>query len=271
MTRQSRLNSIIGGSAGILMLAVVLIGISPLTPDPIAVDITARLEGPSTAHWLGTDEFGRDVLARIAHGAGISAGIAFTVVALATIVGTLAGMIAGYFRGWTDRIVMAVAEALLAFPGILLALALVAVLGASRWGIIGALTLAYIPIVVRVVRGSALSIRELDYVAAARVAGAGHTRILWRHVLPNMMALIIVMMTSLFGWVILSESALSFLGVGVSPPTPTWGNMLSAARPHLADASHLAIAPGLSITLALIATNLLGDALRDRLDPRTAR
>lgn len=271
MKRQARLNSIVGGGAGILLLLVILLGLSPLTPDPLAIDIPSRLQGPSAAHWLGTDEFGRDVLARVALGAVISGGIATAVVALATLVGTAAGMAAGYFRGWTDRIVMAVAEALLAFPGILLALALVAVLGVSRWGIVGALTLAYVPIVVRVVRGSTLSVRELDYIAAARIAGAGHRHILRQHVLPNMVAPILVLMTSLFGWVILSESALSFLGVGVSPPTPTWGNMLSAARPHLASASHLAIAPGLCITLALIAINLLGDALRDHFDPRTRR
>lgn len=271
MMRQARLNSIIGGAAGILLLIVVIVGLSPLAADPLAIDIPSRLQGPSATHWLGTDEFGRDVLARIALGAVVSGGIAIAVVALATIVGTVAGMAAGYFRGWTDRIVMAIAEALLAFPGILLALALVAVLGVSRWGIIGALTLAYIPIVVRVVRGATLSVRELDYIAAAHVAGAGHGHILRRHVLPNLIAPILVLMTSLFGWVILSESALSFLGVGVSPPTPTWGNMLSAARPHLASASHLAVAPGLCITLALIAINLLGDALRDHFDPRTRR
>jgi peptide/nickel transport system permease protein len=166
---------------------------------------------------------------------------------------------------------MTVSDALLAFPGILLALALVSVLGSSRQSIVIALAIAYLPATVRVVRGATLSIREREYVEASRVAGDSRLYTMWKHVLPNTFAPMLVLATSLFGWVVLSESALSFLGVGVPPPLPTWGNMLSSARPYMATASWLSIAPGLCIVATLLGINLLGDALRDRLDPRNGK
>lgn len=265
----SRLNLWLGGAAALALAVVVILGANPFAQDPFTVDLALRLGKPSMQHWFGTDEFGRDILARTAHGALISSGIALSTVLLATAVGGAIGVVAGFLRGWADRAWMILIDALLAFPGILLALALVAVFGASRWGIIGALTLAYIPIVARVVRGATLSLREKEFIEAARVSGDGAVTIMLRHVVPNLAGPVLVLMTSMFGWVLLSESALSFLGVGISPPAPTWGNMLAAARPHLDVAPHLAIVPGLCITAAVLAVNLLGDALRDYLDPRS--
>jgi peptide/nickel transport system permease protein len=261
-------------AGAVLLSALALLtalGLSGLRPDPLAIDLGARLAAPSAQYWLGADEFGRDLLARIATGAVVSGGIALATVVAATLLGVVLGILAGYLQGWTDRLLMAVTDALLAFPGILLALALVAVFGASRWGIIAALTAAYVPIVVRVVRSNAISVRQREYVEAARLCGAGPLAIMVRHVLPNVLTPVAVLATGMVGWVLLSESALSFLGVGVSPPTPTWGNMLAGARPHLDTAPHLAIFPGLCIAVALLGINLLGDALRDRLDPRERR
>jgi peptide/nickel transport system permease protein len=253
------------------LIAVIAIGFVWLPYDPLAIDLDHVLASPSAAHWLGTDEFGRDVAARAMLGARISATIAIETVAIAIFVGTLFGIFAGFLRGWTDRLVMTVSDALLAFPGILLALALVSVLGSSRQSIVIALAIAYLPATVRVVRGATLSIREREYVEASRVAGDSRLYTMWKHVLPNTFAPMLVLATSLFGWVVLSESALSFLGVGVPPPLPTWGNMLSSARPYMATASWLSIAPGLCIVATLLGINLLGDTLRDRLDPRSGK
>jgi peptide/nickel transport system permease protein len=178
------------------------------------------------------------------------------------------GVLAGFVRGWLDRLVMAFNDALLAFPGILLALGLLAVIGANKYGIVLALGLAYTPSVARVVRGTVLSLREAEYVQASRVMGNSELFTMARHILPNCTAPITVLATSMFGWVLLAESGLSFLGLGVPPPAPTWGNMLASSRPFYAQAVWLGILPGLCISLTLLGINLLGDALRDKLDPR---
>jgi len=251
-----------------LLLVAILIGFVWLPYDPLAINLDHTLAPPSLHHWFGTDEFGRDVASRAMLGARISTLIAIQVVALSVIFGTAIGLVAGFLRGWTERCLMMLSDSLLAFPGILLALALVSVLGSSGRSIVIALSVAYLPATIRVVRGAVLSIREREYVEASRVAGDGPFYTMWRHVLPNAVPPILVLATSLFGWAILSESALSFLGVGVPPPAPTWGNMLSSARPYMYDASWLSIAPGLCIVLTLLGINMLGDALRDRLDPR---
>jgi peptide/nickel transport system permease protein len=265
---KGRLHRLLGfGLVGIL-LAVVAIGFVWLPYDPLAIDLDHTLMAPSLAHWLGTDEFGRDVAARAMLGARVSLIIAVETVSVAIVIGTMLGLLAGFLRGWTDRILMTFSDALLAFPGILLALALISVLGSSRHSIVLALAIAYLPATVRVVRAAALSIREREYIEASRVAGDGTLYTIWRHVLPNTIPQILVLATSLFGWVILSESALSFLGVGVPPPAPSWGNMLSSARPYMYAASWLSIAPGLCIVMTLLGINMLGDALRDRFDPR---
>jgi peptide/nickel transport system permease protein len=204
-------------------------------------------------------------------GAEASVTVAVLTVLFAVIAGALLGTVTGFLRGWTDRIIMAVNDALLAFPGILLALGLMVVVGASKYGIILALGLAYTPSVVRVVRGTVLSIREREYVEASRMIGNGELYTMLRHVLPNCVAPVAVLATSMFGWVLLAESALSFLGLGVPPPAPTWGNMLASSRPYMESAVWLGIAPGLCIALTLLGVNLLGDSLRDRLDPRMAQ
>jgi peptide/nickel transport system permease protein len=263
-----RANLLLGG---VLISAVAAIAITAAfwTPyAPRAVNLRRRLNPPSDLHWLGTDEFGRDVLSRLMAGAETSLTVAAVTVLVAMLLGVLIGLLAGFFRGWTDRALMALNDALLAFPGILLALGLLAVIGPSKWGIVLALGLAYAPAVARVVRGSVLSLREREFVEASRALGNSEAYTLWRHVLPNCVSPLTVLATSMFGWVILSESALSFLGLGVPPPAPSWGNMLATARPYLESATWLSIAPGVMIALCLLGTNLLGDALRDLLDPR---
>lgn len=252
----------------VFLVLTVLLGLVWTPYDPIAIDLAHPLQPPSIAHWLGTDQFGRDVLSRAMIGARISAGVALETVAAAILCGTAFGLLTGYLRGWTDRMLMMLSDAVLAFPPILLSLALVAILGPSRHSVMLALSIAYVPVVRRVVRGSVLSIREGEYIQASVLCGDSTLYTLWRHVLPNAMAPIVVLATSLFGWVVLYESALSFLGVGVPPPAPTWGNMLADSRPYMQTASWLSIVPGLCIVATLLGVNLLGDALRDWLDPR---
>lgn len=263
------------GVAGVLLvgtvLVVALVALAWTPYDPLALNLRAKLQAPSAAHWLGTDEFGRDVASRLMAGASSSSLVAVATVALATALGVAVGVLSGFLRGWTDRVLMALNDALLAFPGILLALALMVVVGANRWGIVLALGLAYAPSMARVVRGVVLSLRETEYVEASRMIGNSDAVTMRRHVLPNCVAPVAVLATSMFGWVLLSESALSFLGLGVPPPAPTWGNMLAGSRPHMQTAVWLGLAPGLCIALTLLGINLLGDALRDRLDPRMAR
>jgi peptide/nickel transport system permease protein len=267
--RRLRANAVLGGALVGLFVLVVALGFLWTPYDPIGIDLDHPLAAPGAAHWLGTDEFGRDVLSRAMLGARISGAIAAGVVAASVSLGLAIGLVAGFFGRWADRLIMIVNDALLAFPGILLALALMAVLGASYGSLILALSVAYLPSVVRVVRGSVLSIREREYVEASQVAGDGRLYTLLRHVLPNALPPVVVLATSLFGWAILAESALSFLGVGVPPPAPTWGNMLSSSRPYMEHAEWLSIAPGVCIALSLLGVNLVGDALRDWLDPRS--
>jgi len=263
-------NTAIGGALMALLLGTAITAVVWTPFDPLRINLRARMQPPSSLYWLGTDEFGRDVLSRIMVGAGTSVVIALLTVLLAVTAGMVIGCAAGYIRGWTDRIIMAVNDALLAFPGILLALAVMIVVGANKTGLILALGLAYIPSVVRVVRGTVLSIREKEYIEASRVIGNSEFYSMIRHVMPNAIAPVAVLATSMFGWVLLAESALSFLGLGVPPPAPTWGNMLAASRPFMETAPWLGIAPGLCIALTLLGVNLLGDSLRDRLDPRMA-
>jgi peptide/nickel transport system permease protein len=261
-------NALIGGPIiGVVAIAA-LIGAVWTPYDPLAIDFMARFAPPGGAHWLGTDEFGRDVLSRLMAGASTSAWISLLTVILAIGAGTALGVFTGFVRGWVDRVLMAFNDALLAFPGILLALGLLAVFGANKYGIIFALGIAYTPSVARVVRGTVLSLREREFVEASRVMGNSEIYTMWRHILPNCIAPLTVLATSLFGWVLLAESALSFLGLGVPPPAPTWGNMLAASRAFIAQAAWLGIFPGLCISLTLLGINLLGDAVRDKLDPR---
>ena len=266
--RRRRLNAVLGIVLIGVLLIVAIVGMIWTPYDPLGISFGARLKPPGPAHWLGTDEFGRDVLSRLMKGAATSVRISCLTVAVSLTVGTALGILTGFVRGWTDRIIMAFINALLAFPGILLALALLTVIGANEYGIVLALGIAYTPSVARVVRGTVLSLREKEYIEAARVMGNSELFIMARHILPNCVAPLIVLGTSMFGWVLLAESALSFLGLGVPPPAPTWGNMLAGGRPFMAQAVWLGLFPGICISLTLLGINLLGDVLRDRFDPR---
>jgi peptide/nickel transport system permease protein len=262
------LNALVGGAIiGALVLAA-CIGALWTPYDPLQLSFGAKLAEPSAEHWLGTDEFGRDVLSRLMAGAATSVWISLLTVTLAIVLGTLIGVFSGYVRGWIDRIIMAFNDALLAFPGILLALGLLAVVGANKYGIIVALGFAYTPSVARIVRGTVLSLREKEFIAASRVMGNSEAFTMARHIFPNCVAPLTVLATSMFGWVLLAESSLSFLGLGVPPPAPTWGNMLAGSRPYISQAVWLGIFPGLCISMTLLGINLLGDAVRDKLDPR---
>jgi peptide/nickel transport system permease protein len=268
MKKRIAANALVGGVIVGIVVATAVLGVVWTPYDPLKINFLARLHGPGGAFPLGTDEFGRDELSRLMAGASASVWISLLTVAFAMVAGTCIGLLTGFVRGWTDRIIMAFNNALLAFPGLLLALGLLAVVGANKYGIILALGLAYTPSVARIVRGTVLSLREREFIEASRVLGNSELYTMGRHVLPNCLAPLTVLATSMFGWVVLAESALSFLGLGVPPPAPTWGNMLSAARPFLSQAPYLSILPGLCIALTLLGINLLGDAVRDRLDPR---
>lgn len=268
MSGRLRMNALLGGFLTGMMLAVVLVGLFWTPMDPLQISFSARLAPPSADHLLGADEFGRDIASRLMRGAATTFSIAAAAVTFAVVFGTLIGLVSGFAGGLVDRVIMSVNDALMAFPGILLAMGLITVFGGGRYGIIAALGLAYTPTMARVVRGNVMTVRSLDFVDASWLMGNGVSYTVARHVLPNCIAPIIVLATSMFGWAILAESALSFLGLGVAPPEPTWGNMLSDARPYFSQYPRLALLPGLCISIALLGINLLGDALRDRLDPR---
>jgi peptide/nickel transport system permease protein len=258
----------------VVALAFVLAAIfAPLIApyDPNATDFDAILQPPSWEHLLGTDELGRDIFSRIVYGAraSIQAGVFATL--LAIVVAVPIGLVAGYYRGWVDPVVSRLTDVLLAFPFLILAVGLAAILGPSLLNATIALGLAAVPGLVRVARGEALALREEDYVRAAVANGAGDTRILGRHIVPNMTGTLIVQATVLIPAAIIGEAALSFLGLGVQPPTPSWGVMLSDAQSYLSEAPRLALFPGLAIFLCSLSFNLLGDGLRDVLDPKTQR
>lgn len=257
------------GLALTILLVIAALAAPLLAPhDPNEQDTSRRLEQPSKDHPLGLDDLGRDVLSRIVFGARVSLRVGFSVVILASIVGVTLGAISGYFGGVIDVIVMRLCDILLAFPGILLAIALVAVLGPSLNNVILALaTIGWVGYA-RLVRGQVLKVREMEYVTAAKALGARSPRVILRHVLPNVINPVIVMATLGLAGAILAEAALSFLGLGVQPPTPSWGAMLTSGRRYLGLANHLAIFPGAAIMLAVMGLNFLGDGLIDALDPK---
>jgi peptide/nickel transport system permease protein len=257
----------------IVLLAIVAAVFGPLvTPyDPAGQELARRLEPPSLSHPLGLDELGRDILARLVSGARISLLVGLAVVSVSATIGMLLGSIAGYFGGRIDDVISRVVDVLMAFPGILLAIALVAVLGPSLSHVVMALSGIGWVGYARVVRGQALRTRELDFVQAARALGAGPIRIVLRHVLPSALPSVVVQATLGMAGAIIAEASLSFLGLGVQPPTPSWGTMLDAGRSHLFDAPHLTVVPGVAIALLVLGFNFLGDGLRDRVDPKLAR
>src|SRR5262245_35307038 len=259
--------------AGITLVAAALLAaiFGPLvTPyDPSHQEIALRLTSPTSLHPFGLDELGRDILARVLAGARISFLVGVTVVSVSAIVGTIFGALAGYFGGVLDDFISRVIDTLLAFPGLLLAIAIVAVLGPSLVNVLVALTLIGWVGYARLIRGQVLRTREFEYVLAARAVGARAVRILWRHVIPAAVPALIVQATLGMAGAIIGEASLSFLGLGVQPPTPSWGTMLNGGRAHILDAPHLTIFPGLAIVLLVLGFNFLGDGLRDRLDPRS--
>lgn len=227
-----------------------------------------RLYGPSSEHWLGADELGRDIFSRTVFGARTSLLVGITVVSISSVLGVLLGMISGYFGGFVDETLMRIIDILLAFPGILLAVALVGLLGPSLRNLILALCLIGWVAYARLVRGEVLRLRKVPYVEAVQALGASTPRIFLRHLLPNLMGPVVVQATLGLAGAILAEASLSFLGLGVQPPTPSWGGMLSMGRLHILQAPHLTIFPGLCTIATVMAFNFLGDALRDHLDPR---
>lgn len=227
-----------------------------------------RLQPPSEEHWLGTDHLGRDIFTRIAYGARVSLQVGFFAVTGALLFGTLLGMIAGYFGRWIDMVISRIFDILLAFPSILLAIAIVAILGASLENALIAIAIINIPIFGRLVRSRVISLREEEYIMAAKAQGMKNGRIILHHILPNSVAPIIVQATLGFGTAILEAAALGFLGLGVQPPTPEWGQMLADARDFIQLAPWTLLAPGISIMLVVLGFNLIGDGLRDALDPK---
>jgi peptide/nickel transport system permease protein len=266
------------GAAGLLVIAILFIAgffaefVAPY--DPVAIDFEAMLAAPSWAHPMGTDAFGRDVFSRIIYGARTALAVGFLSSALGCGIGAVIGVASAYFGGRIDTMIQRLMDILLAFPIIVLALAVVAVLG--KWPVFGldlnliiAIAIPMIPKVARVVRSSALTIRELPYIDAARAAGYGHSRIIFRHIAPNVVAPFLIMFTAFIAQAILLEASLSFLGLGVTEPTAAWGLMLSGTSAEFySQAPWMIIFPGIAISLAVFAFNLLGDSLRDYLDPR---
>lgn len=261
------------GALCVLLLIGVLVLLGPLlSPHPYdKVRLRERLQEPTSDHWLGTDELGRDVLARLLYGGRISLFVGVAAALLSSILGILIGAVAGYYGKLVDTLLMRWTDIMLSIPNIPLLLILSRFVGDSVWGIVAILMIFGWMSLARIVRGSILSLRETEFVDAARVVGARPQRILFLHIVPNTLAPIIVYTTLNTGYAILAESSLSYLGLGIQPPVPSWGNMLLNAQQHLGEAPWLALFPGLMIFLILLSINFLGDGLRDALDPRHVR
>ncbi|HZI78618.1 MAG TPA: ABC transporter permease [Vicinamibacterales bacterium] len=260
----------VGGLIVAVAVLAALIGPIVAPFDSAAQDLALRLTGPSAQHWFGLDELGRDILSRVLAGARISILVGLVVVSISATVGMAVGAAAGYFGGRVDEILSRAIDILMAFPGLLLAIAMVAVLGPSLFNVVFALSLIGWVGYARLVRGQVLRARELEFVQAARALGASTPRVLVRHVIPTTLPAVTVQATLGMGGAILAEASLSFLGLGVQPPTPSWGTMLNYGRIHLLDAPHLTVFPGLAIAVLVLGFNFLGDGLRDALDPKAA-
>jgi peptide/nickel transport system permease protein len=258
------------GAAIVLLMMLVAVSATAIAPhDPLDVDFGSMLAPPSAEHWLGTDAFGRDVLSRIIYGSRTALIVGFGAAFFGATAGAILGVASAYFAGRVDLLLQRIMDVFISFPLIILALAMVAILGNNLPNLITAITIPMIPRAALVIRSSALSVREMPYVDAARAAGFGHTRIILRHMLPNVMAPYLIMLTAFLGQAILLEASLSFLGLGVQEPIAAWGLMLRGAAVQFAEtAPWLAIFPGVAISLAVFAFNLFGDSLRDALDPR---
>ncbi len=239
--------------------------------DPLAQGVGKPLEGPTIAHWAGTDSFGRDILSRIIYGARVALVVGIVAVLLAMVIGVTLGLISGYYGGIVDTVIMRVMDGLFAFPIIILAIAMMAVMGFGVRNVIIAVAVGFIAPFARVTRGDVLAVKEEPYIEAARLTGVGSLAIIFRHVLPNVLAPIIVQGALRVSGAIIIESGLSFLGLGPPPPTPAWGRMIAEGQTFIVMAPHVATIPGIALMLAIVALNLLGDGLRDTLDPRMRR
>lgn len=257
------------GAVIVFLLFVVSLAAPILAPyDPNHIDIRCILESPSYDHLLGTDQLGRDVLSRILWGGRISLLVGFVAVGIATVIGVFLGAVAGYYGSWVDNIIMRLVDIMLCFPTFFLILAVVALLEPSIWNIMVVIGATSWMGMARLIRAEILSIKERDYVLAARALGASHARIIWRNIVPNAMAPVLVAATLGVAGAILTESALSFLGIGVQPPTPSWGNILTAGKDSIEVAWWLSFYPGVAILITVLGYNLLGEGVRDAIDPR---
>jgi len=276
-TRRSLVTSAVRqplAALGLLLLAIFVLcaaGAPWLAPqDPAQLDLGARLLAPGHGHWFGTDELGRDILSRTLYGARISLAVSVSVVSLSLAIGLLAGLAAGFYGGWTDTVLnIYVTNAFLALPGILLAIAFVAFLGPGLFNLILALSISGWVGYARLVRAQVMAVKEREFVEAARALGASNLRVIFRHILPNIVQPLLVQAAIGMAGAVLAEATLSFLGLGIPPPAPSWGSMLNDARSHLFDAPHVVVFPAIAVMLAVLSFNFIGDALRDYLDPRT--
>jgi peptide/nickel transport system permease protein len=256
-----------------LILVLVLFAVALFAPwlapyDPLSINLQEVLMPPSPAHYLGTDTLGRDVLSRIIFGARISLLVGFVAVGIATLIGLFIGALAGYYGGWVDSALMRLVDLMLCFPTLFLILAVIALLGPSIWNIMAVIGFTSWMGVARLVRAEFLSLREREFVTAARALGAGDTRLILRHILPNALTPVMISATLGVAGAILTESALSFLGLGVMPPTPSWGNILTAGKDNIEIAWWLSVFPGLAILITVMSYNLLGEGIREAIDPR---
>ncbi|WFF74389.1 ABC transporter permease [Proteiniclasticum sp. QWL-01] len=250
----------------LILVAIFADVIAPYSYDKQS--LKDAFQSPSAAHWFGTDEFGRDIFSRVVYGSRISFQVGFIAVSIAVVIGGVLGAVAGYYGGMTDNIIMRMMDVALAIPQILLAIAIVAALGPSLTNLMIAVGFSSIPGYARIVRASVLSIKGQEFVEAARAAGSGNARIIFKHIIPNVLAPIIVQATLGVALAILTAAGLSFIGLGIAPPTPEWGSMLSGGRGYIRDYSYMTLFPGLAIVMTILALNVLGDGLRDALDPK---
>lgn len=267
---KSRVPPLLAVAAGLVALLAAAAVLAPVIApyDPLAQSILARMKGPSPEHWLGTDQFGRDLLSRIIHGLRSSLAISALAVAAALMLGGMLGLLAAYYRGWTDRLLMRAMDVVFAFPVMLLAIGVIAMLGPGPGPTAIAIAVVYTPIFARLIRAPAMVLSESDFVASARAIGASDARIILRHILPNLASVVIVQTSLLLSAAILVEASLSFLGLGTQPPTPSLGTMLAEGRNFLLLSPWSAVFSGLAILVLAFSLNLLGDVVRDRLDPR---